>query len=222
MEALAIAPDTVVTLSYALFDERGEVIDGAGTLVASESAEASPNPRSGDSPCEPLTYVHGYAQIVPGLERQIEGLHKGERRTFTMAPDEAFGDRDEDAVFEVEKSDFPDADEVTVGDEFMAEGPDGEPFAMRVVEVKPDGFLMDANHPLAGQTLRVEVAVEAVRTASEEEITAAQAALEDEAGVGWGCGHDHDHDHDHDHEHEHDDHDHEHEHVPLIQIRKTC
>jgi FKBP-type peptidyl-prolyl cis-trans isomerase SlyD len=215
MEALAIAPDTVVTLSYALFDERGEVIDGAGTLVTSGATAP-------DSPCEPLTYVHGYAQIVPGLERQIEGLHQGDRRTFTMEPEEAFGERDEDATFEVEKSDFPDPDEVTIGDEFMAEGPDGEPFAMRVVEIRPEGFLMDANHPLAGQKLRVEVAVEAVRTASEEEIAAAQAALEDEVGGACGCSHDHDHGHDHDHDHEHDDHDHEHDHVPLIQIRKTC
>jgi FKBP-type peptidyl-prolyl cis-trans isomerase SlyD len=214
MEALAIAPDTVVTLSYALFDERGEVIDGAGKLIGAVT--------TGDtSPCEPLTYVHGYAQIVPGLERRIEGLHQGDRQSFTMAPDEAFGERDEDAVFEVEKSDFPDADEVTVGDEFMAEGPDGEPFAMRVVEVRPEGFLMDANHPLAGQKLRVEVAVEAVRTASEEEIAAAQAALEDEVGGACGCGHDHGHDDGHDHEDDHD-HDHEHAHVPLIQIRKTC
>jgi FKBP-type peptidyl-prolyl cis-trans isomerase SlyD len=194
MEALAIAPDTVVTLSYALFDERGETIEASG---------------------EPLTYVHGYAQIVPGLERQIEGLEPGERRTFTMMPEEAFGERDEEAVFEVDKSDFPDPSGVTVGDEFVAEGPDGEPFPMRVVEVRPEGFLVDANHPLAGQKLRVEVAVDAVRAASEEEIAAAQAALEEQLDTGC-CGHDHEHDHAHD-----DGAEHEHPHLPLIQIRKT-
>ncbi len=195
MEALAIAPDTVVTLSYVLFDAHGEAVDRAGQT-------------------EPLTYVHGYAQLVPGLERQIEGLHAGERGTFTLDVDEAFGERDEDAVFTVDREDFPDPGEVTVGDEFTAEGPDGEPVAMRVIEVRSDGFVVDTNHPLAGQSVRFEVEVSAVRAATEAEIAEAQADLEqriadeddDEAS---GCGHDHDHDHDHEHGHEHG-HDHDH------------
>lgn len=191
MTALAIAPDTVVTLSYVLFDEQGETVDQV--------------PRD-----EPLTYVHGYAQIVPGLERQIVGLRPGEKATFTVEADEAFGDREDDAVFAVDRTDFPDADDVAVGDEFMAEGPDGEPIAMRVIEVKPEELVVDTNHPLAGQRIRFEVEVADVRAASEEEIAAAQAELEqiiaeEEAGD-CGCGHDHgddDHDHDHDHDHPH-------------------
>jgi FKBP-type peptidyl-prolyl cis-trans isomerase SlyD len=184
MEALAIAPDTVVTLSYVLFDEQGEAVDEIGKA-------------------EPLTYVHGYAQLVPGLERQIEGLKPGERGVFTVTADEAFGARDDEAIFEVDKSDFPDAGDVAAGDEFMAEGPDGEPIAMRVLEVRPDAFVVDTNHPLAGQKVRFEVQVSGVRAASEEEIAAAQAELEAMAADdGCGCGHDHggdDHDHDHDH-----------------------
>jgi FKBP-type peptidyl-prolyl cis-trans isomerase SlyD len=194
MQALAIAPDTVVTLSYVLFDEHGTPVD--------DSAD-------GDANGEPLTYVHGYAQIVPGLERQIEGLHAGDKRAFSLVPDEAFGERDEDAVFEVDKSDFPDAGTVAVGDEFMADGPDGEPIAMRVLEVRSDGFLVDANHPLAGRTLRVEVAVSAVRAASEAEIAAAQGALEAAIAGECACGHDHDHEGgDHEHPHGHDGHHH--------------
>ena len=199
MQALAIAPDTVVTLSYVLFDENGTPVEDSG---------------DGDASGEPVTYVHGYAQIVPGLERQIEGLHAGDKRAFSLAPDEAFGERDEDAVFEVDKNDFPDAASVAVGDEFMADGPDGEPIAMRVLEVHSDGFLVDANHPLAGRTLKVEVAVSAVRAASEMEIAAAQAALEAAIAGECGCGHDHGHDHDHeggdhDHPHAHDGHHHD-------------
>jgi FKBP-type peptidyl-prolyl cis-trans isomerase SlyD len=213
MEALAIAPDTVVTLSYVLFDERGQAVGRAGRVGVAGEDDAE-----GDD--EALTYVHGYAQIVPGLERQIAGLHAGERRAFTMAADEAFGERDEDAVFEIDKADFPDAGGVEVGDEFMAEGPDGEPIAMRVLEVRAEGFLVDANHPLAGQKLRVEVAVGAVRAASEEEIAAAQAALEAAAAGECGCGHDHEgHDHDgHDHDHDHDHH--HHGDVGLVQLSK--
>ncbi len=201
MEALAIASDTVVTLSYVLFDERGEAAD-----------------RTGD---EPITYVHGYAQLVPGLERQIEGLKAGDRGVFTVEAEEAFGERDDDAVFEVDKADFPDAADVAAGDEFMAEGPDGEPISMRVLEVKDDAFVVDTNHPLAGQRVRFEVEVSAVRAADEAEIAAAQAELEqaiaDEGAC--GCGHDHEDGHDHDHDHEHD-HGHDHTDVSLIKLGK--
>lgn len=186
--ALAISPDTVVTLSYVLFDARGETVD----RVTAD---------------EPLTYVHGYAQIVPGLERQIAGLHAGEKGSFTVAADEAFGDRDEEAVFAVDRTDFPDADDVAVGDEFMAEGPDGEPIAMRVVEVRPEELVVDTNHPLAGQSIRFEVEIASVRAANEDEIAAAQAELEqiiaEEEEGGCGCGHDHEDGDDHDHGHDH-------------------
>jgi FKBP-type peptidyl-prolyl cis-trans isomerase SlyD len=200
MEALAIAPDTVVSLSYVLFDERGETVDRVGEG-------------------EPLTYVHGYAQLVPGLERQIEGLKAGDRGVFTVDAEEAFGDRDEDAVFEVDVADFPDAGEVAAGDEFMAEGPDGEPIAMRVLEVRPDAFVVDTNHPLAGQRVRFEVEINAVRAASDEEIAAAQAELEalahEAEDDACGCGHDHSHDHEHGDDHHHD---HDHGGESLIQL----
>jgi FKBP-type peptidyl-prolyl cis-trans isomerase SlyD len=153
--SLAIGPDTRVTLSYVLRDEQGDTVDEA-------------------SASEPLVYVHGYAQILPGLERDDEG------------------------IFEVDKADFPDSEHVTPGDEFVAQGPDGEAISMRVVEVLPDAFVVDTNHPLAGQTVRFEIEVSDVRAASEEEIAKAQSDIE--ASL---AGHEHDgccdHDHDHDH-----------------------
>lgn len=183
MASIAIGPDTFVTLSYVLFDEQGEAVDRA-------------------TPEDPLQYVHGYAQIVPGLERNLEGLQAGQHRSIVVEAEEAFGQRDEAGVFEVDKSDFPDSNEVEPGDEFLAQTPDGEPMTMRIVEVLPDAFVVDANHPLAGQRIRFEVDVADVRPASEEEISQAQAELEaqieDEHA---GCDHDHDHDHDHAHAH---------------------
>ncbi|MFO0755703.1 MAG: peptidylprolyl isomerase [Byssovorax sp.] len=200
MESLTIADDTFVTLSYTLFDEQGEAVDRA-------TAE------------EPLSYVHGYAQIVPGLEKRLEGLKAGDKKTFTIEPDEAFGERDDDGVLQVDKTDFPDAGEVVTGDEFMAQGPDGEPIAMRVIEVRDDSFIVDTNHPLAGQKVRFEVEVASVRAATDEEIAEAEADLEeraDEADDGC-CGHDHDGEHGHDHDH---DHDHDHGAPPLVQLSK--
>lgn len=184
MSPLAIGPDTIVTLSYVLFDEDGEVVDRA-------SAQ------------EPLEYTHGYAQILPGLEKALEGLHAGESKEITVGPNDAFGEHDEEGMFEVDKADFPDSDDVTEGDEFVAQGPDGEAISMRVVEVLPDGFVVDTNHPLAGQTVRFQVEVGNVRTATEEEIAAAQAELEQRASHAHDgcCDHDHaDEEHEHSHE----------------------
>ncbi|WP_437295025.1 FKBP-type peptidyl-prolyl cis-trans isomerase [Sorangium sp. So ce426] len=189
MESLPIATDTVVTLSYVLFNESGETVDEASTA-------------------EPLVYTHGYAQIVPGLERALEGLRAGEQREITVEAEDAFGERDDAGVFEVDKADFPDGGAVEVGDEFVAQGPDGSPIALRVIEILPEGFRVDTNHPLAGQKVRFQVQVKDVRAASEEEIAQAQAELEEriEDSDGEGCcGHDHDHDHDHSHHHEHGD-----------------
>ncbi|MCC6553884.1 MAG: peptidylprolyl isomerase [Polyangiaceae bacterium] len=179
MSSLAIGPDTVVTLSYVLFDEHGEAVD-----LASEA--------------EPLTYVHGYAQIVPGLERALEGMRAGERREIVVEPEDAFGEHEDSGVFEVDKADFEDAGEVELGDEFVAQGPDGEPLALRVVEILADAYRVDTNHPLAGQTVRFDVCVSDVRAASDDEIADAQAELEGRAQHDHeGCcgGHDHAHGH---------------------------
>lgn len=199
MNSLVIGSDTVVTVSYVLFDKSGEAVDSA-------------------SAAEPLQYVHGYAQIVPGLERGLTGMHVGEKRSFEVPPDEAFGEVDDEAIFEVDKTDFPDAGDVSKGDEFVAEGADGESISVRVVDILDETFLVDANHPLAGQTLRFEVEVTDVRPATEEEIAEAQAELEemiDDADT--CCGGDHDHEH-HDHTHHHAPT----EAPPLVQLSKKA
>lgn len=197
MDSIAVGPDTCVTLSYVLFDERGEPVDRA-------------------SPEEPLKYVHGYAQIVPGLESALEGMRAGERRSIVVAPEEAFGERDESGIFDVDKEDFPDRNEIVPGDEFLAQSPEGEPITMRIVEVREDSFVVDTNHPLAGQKVRFEVEVSEVREASEAEIAEAQSELEAHLAEDHSCcSHDHDHDHDHDHGHSHGD-------ERLIQLAKKA
>ena len=101
----------------------------------------------------------GTAQIVPGLERAIEGLTSGAERSVTVTPADAYGDYDPQAVLEVEREDFPNAAQVEVGDEFVAESADGEALPITVLEVRDDAFVVDTNHPLAGETLRFEVTV---------------------------------------------------------------
>ena len=186
----SIQPNARVVLEYTLRDDAGEVLD-------SSDAEDG----------EPIVYVHGYGMLVPGLEAALVGLEKDASKDVTVTPAEGFGDRDDELVLEIDKTDFPDPKNVTVGDEVVAESPDGDEVPMRVVEVRDETVVVDANHPLAGVTLRYSVKVKEIAAASEEEIAEAAAGF-DEAGYGAdGCDdptHDHSHDHGDGHDHGHD------------------
>lgn len=126
-------------------------------------------------------FVFGYGALLPALEQALEGLPKGARKSVTLKPEEAFGKRDPKAVLEVLRDEFP--DDVAEGDVFDAEedeGPDapGGMVMLRVLEVTPESVILDRNHPLAGQKVRFDVEALEVRPAQEDEISAAEAALE--------------------------------------------
>jgi len=184
----SIQANARVVLDYTLKDEKGAVLD------ASDAEDG-----------EPIVYVHGYGMLVPGLEAALVGLEAGAEKDVVVKPEEGFGDRDEELVFEVDRTDFPEPEKVEIGDEVVAESPDGDEVPMRVVEVKADSVVVDANHPLAGVTLHYAVKVREVAEASAEELEEAAQEFE-EAGYG-GCDdptHDHSHDHGHGHGHGHD------------------
>ena len=170
--ATQVGPDTFVSLAYTLYDEDGAVLETVGAD-------------------DPLEFVFGYGQVVPGLEAGIESLVAGQKKTLTVPAEEAYGPYDDDAVFEVERSEFPDPATVQVEDEFVAEGPDGDALPLRVVEVREDAIVVDANHPLAGENLRFELEVIAVRAATTAEIEEAEEALE----ASEGCCDDPEHHH---------------------------
>lgn len=207
--AVRIGPDTVVTLAYVLFDQDGNI---------AEEAKKE----------EPLTYVHGYAQIVPGLEKGVIGLGRGDKREIVVDAEEAFGEPDEKAILEIDRADFPNVGRpLQVGDELVAQDDEDDEIVMRIVEVRKDTVLVDTNHPLAGQTVRFQVEVCDVRAATEDEIADAEAELESRANV-MCCGeetHDHHHDHNCDHDHDHDhahghSHDHDHGGAAVVQLRR--
>jgi FKBP-type peptidyl-prolyl cis-trans isomerase SlyD len=183
-----IEPNARVVLEYILKNEKGEVLD-------SSDAEDG----------EPIEYVHGYGMLVPGLEAALAGLELGAAKDVTVSPEEGFGERDEELVMEIDRGDFPDPKNVVLGDEVVAESPDGDEVPMRVIEVKDETVIVDANHPLAGVTLRYSVKVKEIAQATEEEIAEAASDF-DEAGYDGGCDdptHDHSHDHGHGHDHDH-------------------
>jgi FKBP-type peptidyl-prolyl cis-trans isomerase SlyD len=175
-----IESNTFVLLDYTLRDDKGDILD--------ESI--------GDGG-EPISYVHGYGMLVPGLEAGLSGMAPGDEKKITVKPEDGYGDRDEELVLEVDKQDFPDPKKIAPGDEFVAESPDGDEVVMRVVELTDEGVIVDANHPLAGQTLHYQVRVREVRQATEDEIAQAAANLEEAEAHGHVHGPDCDHDHDH-------------------------
>jgi FKBP-type peptidyl-prolyl cis-trans isomerase SlyD len=121
------------------------------------------------APGEPLTYLHGEGQIVPGLEAALEGLAVGEKKQVVVQPADGYGEHDPKGVQEMPRRALPEGFVPEVGMLLTAEGPNGEavPFAIR--EVRPETILIDLNHPLAGKALHFDVTVREVRAATEDE-----------------------------------------------------
>jgi FKBP-type peptidyl-prolyl cis-trans isomerase SlyD len=132
-----------------------------------------------DEPTE-IAFVFGYGALLPALESALEGTPQGGRKSVTLKPEDAFGNRDPNAVLEVLRDEFP--DDVAEGDVFDAEEAgeqegSASPVLLRVLEVTPDSVILDRNHPLAGQKVRFDVEAVEVRPAESAEISAAEASL---------------------------------------------
>jgi FKBP-type peptidyl-prolyl cis-trans isomerase 2 len=107
---------------------------------------------------EPLKYVQGENQILPALERELEGMEVDDEKTVELEADDAYGDVDPDAFKEVPREQIPETAR-RVGAQLSAEGYKG---AIRVAEIKDDTVVLDFNHPLAGKNLRFDVRVVAI------------------------------------------------------------
>lgn len=164
-QSFCVGPGMRVTLSYTLRDEDGDIVEEAPSD-------------------EPVSYIHGFGQVLPALERQAEGLFPGATRTFTLSPEEGYGEHDPDGLFQVPRSEFPDPHNIPLDEEFAAEGPDGEETILRVVEwMDDDHVLVDSNHPLAGVTLSFELTIHAVEPAPDDELEQAEQALLEREGA---------------------------------------
>lgn len=141
----------VVSIHYTLKNDQGEVLD---------SSEGQ----------QPLLYLHGASNIVPGLENALAGKQTGDKLDVAVTPEEGYGEQREELVQKVPHDNFQGVGaEIQVGMQFMAQAPWGEQ-PVTVVAVEEDGVTLDGNHPLAGQTLNFAVEVVEVRDASDEEV----------------------------------------------------
>jgi FKBP-type peptidyl-prolyl cis-trans isomerase SlyD len=160
---MQVAKDSMVSIHYTLKDDSDQVLD---------SSEGR----------DPLDYIQGASQIIPGLETALEGKGAGEELSVVIQPEEGYGTRDEDLVYEVPRSEFEDIEDIQVGMQFRV-GTDQGPLVMTVAGIEDDMINLDGNHPLADVRLSFEVAIVSVREATAEEL----AAANHEHGAGCGC-----------------------------------
>ncbi|MDD9892427.1 MAG: peptidylprolyl isomerase [Gammaproteobacteria bacterium] len=147
---MQIAQNVVASFDYVLTGADGEVIDKS-------------------EPGQPLPYLHGAGNIIPGLEAELEGKTVGDELTAVIEPKLAYGERNEQMVQQVPKAAFQGVEDLEVGMRFTAESNAG-PVPVVITAVEGDTITVDGNHPLAGQTLTFQVKVTEVREASKEEI----------------------------------------------------
>ncbi len=155
---MQISENSVVAIEYTLKGDDGQVID------TSEGRE-------------PLVYLHGHSNIIPGLEKAIEGKAPGDELEVTVPPEDGYGQYRKELVQDVPKDAFAGMEKVEPGMSFRAESNAG-PMTVIVREIKDDAITIDGNHMLAGQVLNFKVEVKSVREATADEISegAAQAA----------------------------------------------
>lgn len=147
---MEITDNKVVTIDYTLKDDAGNIID------QSENGQ--------------FMYLHGARNIIPGLETALTGNKAGVELNITVAPADGYGERDESMLQVVSKDMFESADQISVGQQFHAQGPAGEVMTITVMEINGDQITIDGNHPLAGIQLTFAVAVVDVRDATDEEM----------------------------------------------------
>ncbi len=107
----------------------------------------------------PFHYVHGAGQILPGLERQLIGLHVGDAKEVTLAPEDGYGVVDPAAFVEVAKSQLPQDVTPEIGMVLRGMNPDGQNFRATISEINGDNVTLNLNHPLAGKTLTFKVKI---------------------------------------------------------------
>jgi FKBP-type peptidyl-prolyl cis-trans isomerase SlyD len=148
---MKIEKDRVVSIEYTLRDNSGTVLD------TSEGRE-------------PLAYLHGNGNLIPGLEAQLEGHSADESMKVAVAPADGYGEFDESQVIDVPRSQFTGVPDLAVGMQFTASGPEGQRI-VTITKVGLETVTVDGNHPLAGQTLNFDVKIVGVREATAEELS---------------------------------------------------
>lgn len=148
---MSIETNHVVSIHYTLKGDAGEVIDSSAGG-------------------EPLAYLHGHGNLVPGLERELTGKNAGDKLQVKISPADGYGEYDPQLVQRVPRRTLKGVGNVRVGMRLHAQTDHG-PKPVTVTQITGDMVTLDANHPLAGKNLNFDVEIAAVRAATEEELS---------------------------------------------------
>jgi FKBP-type peptidyl-prolyl cis-trans isomerase SlyD len=172
---LKVEENRVVTFDYTLTDDSGAVLD------TSENSE-------------PLSYIHGSGEIIPGLEAELLGKTVGAKFKATIKPEDAYGLRLDDCIRKIPKEQLSHLSGIELGMQLQAYDEQGMQI-LTVVEIGDSEITLDANHPLAGQTLHFDVEIVEIRDATDEELafglhgcgSGCGTTCGDDCGCGGGC-----------------------------------
>ncbi|WKD51057.1 FKBP-type peptidyl-prolyl cis-trans isomerase [Microbulbifer spongiae] len=148
---MKVANHTVVEIHYTLKDADGSVIDSSANS-------------------DPLKYLQGAGNIVPGLEKAMLEKAPGDTFSAVIAPEEGYGQQKPELIQIMPRSAFDHIEELDVGMAFHAENTHGQPMEVEIIDIDGDEITINGNHPLAGVELHFEIEVVSVRQATAEEI----------------------------------------------------
>lgn len=145
---MKVGPNTIAVIDYELFDEGGELIESS----------------SGETP---FTFSFGAGDVIPGLEKELEGMEPGQSKKIVVAPEEAYGMKDPNLVQQVPRANFPDGFPLETGVSYLAKTDTGATVNFQVLGFDDQNVEIDLNHPLAGMTLHFAVEIREVRGAGD-------------------------------------------------------
>ena len=146
-----IEKDAVVAFLYKLSTADGELIEETDDK-------------------DPMVYLHGHQNIIPGLEKGLVGMGVGDTKTVVVEPVDAYGEREDDSIQQIDRASIPAEIELEEGLVLGMQSPDGQHVQVVVTGWDDDTVSLDFNHPLAGEQLRFDVTITEVREATSEEL----------------------------------------------------
>ncbi len=149
---MKIEKNKIVSINYTLTNNKGETLDTSTGR-------------------EPLKFIHGVGHIIVGLEEALLGKLKGDKLNVAIAPEKGYGLKIEEMIQKIPKNQFDASQPIEPGMQFNAQDEAGHAIVVTVTKVEADFITIDANHPLAGETLNFDVEVMDVREATNEELS---------------------------------------------------
>jgi FKBP-type peptidyl-prolyl cis-trans isomerase SlyD len=148
---MTVKKDAVVEMHYTLKNDAGEVVDSSKGQ-------------------DPMPFIQGRGNIIPGLEKALEGMKVGDTCDVSVKPEDAYGVHHAEGIQEIPKEALQGIENLEIGMELQSQDEQGNPFIVRIEEIKDDVVIINANHPLSGQTLHFNVSIESVREATADEL----------------------------------------------------